>query len=191
MLSSQLSLLNSTAYAQAVLDMFHSGSATILGKTPQGFPIVRVERVTGTNIKVGEAFLNQPTNVFIIKGKAKAKYRTYEPKRGAVMKKELDLNTKNAITVMLMQALWGAISPNFRMIALSFSEPKWQLLFVLEIDDAADREEIEDVVGEFDALLLGLNAGTITFETKVVIDSKPLAVLNLLHWITVYRRRES
>lgn len=105
--------------------------------------------------------------------------------------KELDLNTKNAITVMLVQALWGAISPNFRMIALRFSEPEWELLFVLERDDAADREEIEDVVGEFDALLLGLNAGNISFETRVAIDSKPLAALDPVQWRTVFRRRET
>lgn len=35
--------------------------------------------------------------------------------RGA-MNKNLDLNDQNKVTVMLVQALWGAISLNFRMI---------------------------------------------------------------------------
>ena len=62
------SYLNSKADAQAVLDAYHSGSATILGKSSQGFPIVRVDSVTGTNVNVASGFPNQPTNVFIIKG---------------------------------------------------------------------------------------------------------------------------
>jgi len=62
------SYLNNKADAQAVLDAYHSGSATILGKSSQGFPVVRVDSVTGTNVNVASGFPNQPTNVFIIKG---------------------------------------------------------------------------------------------------------------------------
>jgi RHS repeat-associated protein len=64
------SFLNSMSDAQAVLDAYHAGTAKILGKSSQGFPVVRVEGVTGTNVNVGAGFPSQPTNVFIIKGTA-------------------------------------------------------------------------------------------------------------------------
>jgi filamentous hemagglutinin len=60
--------LNSVDDAQKVLDAYRSGQATILGKNPQGFPIVRFDGVTGTNVNSGSGFPAQPTNVFIIKG---------------------------------------------------------------------------------------------------------------------------
>jgi RHS repeat-associated protein len=61
--------LNNIDDAQAVLDAYHAGRATILGKTLRsGSPVVRVEGVTGTNVNIGAGFANQPTNVFIIKG---------------------------------------------------------------------------------------------------------------------------
>ncbi|MFN3166953.1 MAG: RHS repeat-associated core domain-containing protein, partial [Phycisphaeraceae bacterium] len=60
--------LESITDAQKVLDNFHVGDATIIGKTRQGFPVVRVYNVTGTNVNVAAGFPNQPTNVFIIKG---------------------------------------------------------------------------------------------------------------------------
>ena len=62
--------LNSIDDAQAVLDAYRSGSATILGRHPQGFPVIRVEGITGTNVNIGAGITNQPTNVFMIKGTA-------------------------------------------------------------------------------------------------------------------------
>ncbi|MCG2583851.1 RHS repeat domain-containing protein [Massilia sp. TS11] len=59
--------LDSVESAQKVLNAYHSGSATILGKSQAGFPIVRYEGVTGTNVNLPN-FPNQPTNVFMIKG---------------------------------------------------------------------------------------------------------------------------
>lgn len=103
----------------------------------------------------------------------------------------LDLNEKNKITVMLVQALWGAISPNFRMVAISLTEPKWRLCFVLENECSSDREEIEDVAGEFDALLLNLNTGVHNFEVDVTVNAAPLPPVDPKLWRTVYRRRES
>ena len=106
------------------------------------------------------------------------------------MNYQLDLNDLNKVTVMLVQALWGAISSNFRMVALNFSKPVWELLFVLEREDASDLEEIEDVIGEFDALLLGLNAGVLKFEAKTILSTAPLPVVDPSSWRIVFRRRE-
>ena len=63
--------LDSVDDAQAVLDSYKSGSGTIIGESSQGFPIVRVDGVTGTNVNVGAGIENQATNIFMIKGTAK------------------------------------------------------------------------------------------------------------------------
>lgn len=63
--------LNSKNDAQTVLDAYHSGDAVILGRNDAGFPVVRFEGVTGTNVNRGAGYPSQPTNVFIIKGTAK------------------------------------------------------------------------------------------------------------------------
>jgi RHS repeat-associated protein len=60
--------LNSMDDANAVLEAYHSGAATILGRTKSGFPVVKVDGVTGTNVNRGAGILEQPTNVFMIKG---------------------------------------------------------------------------------------------------------------------------
>lgn len=54
--------------AQKVLNACHSGTAEILGRTSQGFPVVKYNGISGTNINVGVGISGQSTNVFIIKG---------------------------------------------------------------------------------------------------------------------------
>ncbi|MCO2952453.1 hypothetical protein FA255_32235, partial [Pseudomonas aeruginosa] len=39
-----------------------------LGRNAQGFPVVKFEGVTGTNVNLGVGITDQATNVFIIKG---------------------------------------------------------------------------------------------------------------------------
>jgi hypothetical protein len=107
-----------------------------------------------------------------------------------MMNPNLDLDDRNRVTVMLVQALWGAISPNFRLVAIRLDESIWQLLFVLEEECSIDREEIDDITAEFDALLLGLNHEAVQFEVKTVIDTQPLPILDPSIWRVVFRRRE-
>jgi RHS repeat-associated protein len=64
----QGSYVKSVAEAQAVLDAYHSGNATVLGQTSQGHVVVNYPGVTGYNNNPGAGFANQPTNVFMIKG---------------------------------------------------------------------------------------------------------------------------
>lgn len=54
--------------AQTVLDAFDSGEATLLGETAHGFPVIRVDTVTGYNENRGAGYSAQPTHVFMIKG---------------------------------------------------------------------------------------------------------------------------
>ncbi|WP_079453295.1 two-partner secretion system putative hemagglutinin TpsA2 [Pseudomonas aeruginosa] len=60
--------LNSVSDAQKVLDAYHTGQVKILGRNAQGFPVVKFEGVTGTNVNLGVGITDQATNVFIIKG---------------------------------------------------------------------------------------------------------------------------
>lgn len=62
--------MESIVDAQKVLDAYLSGETVIIGKSVQGFPVVRYNSVSGTNVNIGAGFPNQPTNVFIIKGTA-------------------------------------------------------------------------------------------------------------------------
>lgn len=97
-----------------------------------------------------------------------------------------DIHEWNLQTVALSQALLGAVSPNFRQVALDRRDEEWSLHFVLERDDPIDREEIEDVVTQFEAV----QEGPIPLSVEVAVDAGDLA------WPeaparTVFRRRES
>lgn len=106
------------------------------------------------------------------------------------MNEEISLDTRNMITVMLVQALLGAISPNFRRVALSFSASKLTVLCVLERDDDSDREEIEDIVDEFACLLTDLPDIGFFVESEIIIDSSFLPALDVEKWTPVFRRKE-
>ncbi|MCC7716703.1 hypothetical protein [Janthinobacterium lividum] len=88
-------------------------------------------------------------------------------------------------TLRLVQALLGAISSNFRTVGLSHDGSSWLLIFVLAEDNAIDREEIEDIACEFEAL----QEASITYVIDVVVTKAPI------DWPSesvrvVYRRRE-
>lgn len=63
--------MNSVSDVQKVLDTYRSGQVKILGKNAQGFPVVKFEGVTGTNVNLGVGITDQSTNVFVIKGTKK------------------------------------------------------------------------------------------------------------------------
>jgi hypothetical protein len=74
------------------------------------------------------------------------------------------------MVLRLVQALLGAVSANFRMVALSRNGDIWKLSFVLESEDAADREEINDIVSEFDAL----QDHFVEHEVEIVVSAQPI-----------------
>jgi hypothetical protein len=59
---------NSSDDAQAVLDAFHSGDAEVMGVTRTGHIQVRFDGVRGFNNNRTAGFVDQPTNMFMIKG---------------------------------------------------------------------------------------------------------------------------
>ena len=102
----------------------------------------------------------------------------------------LSLENKNAFTVMLMQATHGAISSNFRTVAASFASSTWEILFILETESEQDREEIQDIVDEFDGLICGYAPVNVQLTTTVLVSAEPLPVLDLSKWQQIFRRRE-
>ena len=54
--------------AQKVLDAVHDGSATILGRTRHGDLLIRYDGVTGYNNNPLNGYVDQATNIFIVKG---------------------------------------------------------------------------------------------------------------------------
>lgn len=69
----------------------------------------------------------------------------------------MDVIVKNQIIVALMQAMLGAISPNFRAVLIDFSHGV-NVRFFLAQDLIEDVDEIDDVITEFDALVMGIKA---------------------------------
>lgn len=82
----------------------------------------------------------------------------------------MDLATWNNTALSLVQAMLGAVSPNFRMVYLGHSEGRWNLGFVLAEDDETDREEIEDIAFEFEAL----QDSAVEYDVTVRVASGPL-----------------
>jgi hypothetical protein len=80
----------------------------------------------------------------------------------------------------------GAITPNLRRVALAMVGPgRVRLCFVLEQEDARDREEIDDIAFEFEAL----QARGIEVDVEVLIDSRRIEEIELPARV-IYGRRE-
>ncbi|WP_260620631.1 hypothetical protein [Pseudomonas protegens] len=78
----------------------------------------------------------------------------------------MNLNVRNQIIIALMQALLGAISPNFRAVSIDFSRGL-DVRFFLGRDLIEDTNEIEDVITEFDSLIMGIKALSVRYSIEV------------------------
>ena len=87
--------------------------------------------------------------------------------------------------VAVMQALAGVISPNFRRVTLDCDGDQWIISFVLEHEDAVDREEIEDFGVEWEAL----QSGPVPVVVHTWIDAGALPMRSS-PTRTIYMRRE-
>lgn len=101
------------------------------------------------------------------------------------MSVDLNFNEWNFQVLMLVQSLVGAVSANFRMVALCRDGDIWVLSFYLERDVKEDVEEIEDVVCQYTAYQgLSLNC-----RYEVIIGDQSLPSFSDVGRV-VYRRRE-
>lgn len=93
---------------------------------------------------------------------------------------------ENVQILRLVQGMAGAVTPNFRRVTLeTTSASSVRLYFLLERDIAADREEINDIAFEFEAL----QDSDVEIEIKILSDTRPLDEL-FLPGRVVYGRKE-
>jgi len=99
----------------------------------------------------------------------------------------MSLAEENMQVLNLVQAMLGAVSANFRRVTLELIPPREvRLYFVLERDDPDDREEVDDIAFEFEALQIH----GVDLYKKVIVDTRPIWELNL-PGRPVYGRKES
>ncbi|MEX5539734.1 hypothetical protein VRB15_12150 [Pseudomonas poae] len=98
----------------------------------------------------------------------------------------MDVIVRNQIIIALMQALLGAISPNFKAVLIDFSEGVSVNFFLVE-DLIEDIDEIDDVITEFDSLVMGIKALPIKYCIAVGQGGIDFSGDNV---IPIYIRRE-
>jgi hypothetical protein len=96
------------------------------------------------------------------------------------------LDNENGQVLSLVQAMLGAISPNFRTVTIEVGA-KTVLHYLLERDDATDREEIEDI--EFEFAALQTEPLEMDVSSVVVVSCEPYTSVRLPGRM-VYMRRE-
>ena len=101
------------------------------------------------------------------------------------MTNEPSLDEWNGAVISLVQAMIGAVSANFRMVALERADRSWRVRYWLQADDAVDREEIEDIDFEFANFM---NDAPTSFEITIAGDE--VLLLPDPPARTVFRRRE-
>ena len=69
-----------------------------------------------------------------------------------IVRDRAELERENSQVLNLIQALIGSITPSMRGISLECWAEGVRLHFLLERENATDREEIEDIAFEFEAL---------------------------------------
>jgi hypothetical protein len=67
------------------------------------------------------------------------------------MKTDKRLLEENVHFVNLAETLIGCVTPNFRAVAFEWSGNEIMIYFMLERDNMHDRDEIKDIVSEFEA----------------------------------------
>jgi len=92
----------------------------------------------------------------------------------------------NYQVLMLVQALVGAVSPNFRMVAISLEDGEWVTRFYLEEYDEEDVDEVEEVMCQYAAY----QEGELRSRYEVLVGSGRLPGYSEVGRV-VYRRRES
>jgi hypothetical protein len=101
------------------------------------------------------------------------------------MAQEFTLLQQQAL--MLMQAMLGVISPNFRRVAVTLRNELIWVEVILEHESQQDTNELKECEDEFDALQIGVHA----FKFEVIISDRKLAWPDPRSTFVIYRRREN
>ena len=95
------------------------------------------------------------------------------------------LDEWNFQVLMLVQALVGAISANFRMVALLWDGDEWLLRFYVEENVEDDVEEVENIVCQYTAY----QDSSLKCRSELIVGSERLPGVTEVGRV-VYRRRE-
>ncbi|WP_448651369.1 hypothetical protein ACSHWC_26615 [Pseudomonas fluorescens] len=101
------------------------------------------------------------------------------------MNAEAELNVWNFQVLMLVQAMLGAVTPNFRMVVLSYEDDVWVIRFYLE-------EKIEDDIGEVEDIICQYTAyqdSDLKCTSEILVGNEDLPSLSEAERV-VYRRKE-
>ncbi len=98
---------------------------------------------------------------------------------------EQSLQEENRQVLNLVQAMLGAVSPNFRAVSIDCRNDI-VLRFVLLVEDAGDREEIGDIEFEF----LALQSNMISVDTEILVSAEPMENISLPGRRVFLRREE-
>ncbi|MGE7955223.1 hypothetical protein ACQKQA_01270 [Pseudomonas sp. NPDC089530] len=98
----------------------------------------------------------------------------------------MNISIRNQIIVALMQALLGAISSNFRAVLIEFSQGL-DVRFFLVKDLIEDADEMDDVITEFESLVMRIEALSVKYSVEVGEDRIDFSGDNV---IPIYIRRE-
>ena len=96
------------------------------------------------------------------------------------------LQYENYQVVSAVQALWGAVTPNMIAVSLCCTGPEVHLHFYLQQESPIDREEIEDVAAELEALQFT----RVPIHTHVIVVDGPLQYTQV-EGRPIFRRYES
>lgn len=95
------------------------------------------------------------------------------------------VNEINGLIVTFLHAAAARISKNIRMIYLSYEDEKFVFCFVLELDSASDRDEIDDYACETEAM-----SGNSKIETRIIVSSAPRVRPDIQYQRLIYWRAE-
>jgi hypothetical protein len=99
------------------------------------------------------------------------------------------VHAQNMQVCFLTQAMRGAVTPNWRSVAMSFQDSKVHLHFILECESAEDREEIQYVSEQFSIFQEDARSFTLAgFDIAITTDS--IAWQDSEIGRMVYRRKE-
>lgn len=100
------------------------------------------------------------------------------------------VHAQNMQVCFLTQAMRGAVTPNWRSVAMSFQDSKVQLHFVLERESTEDREEIQEVYEQFSIFQEDARSFTLA-GFDIAITTERIAWHDSEIGRMVYRRKES
>jgi hypothetical protein len=82
---------------------------------------------------------------------------------------------ENIQVLNLVQAMLGSISENFIAVFLKCFDTGVKIYFFLKIDSSKDRDEIDDIIFEFEAL----QSSMVDVDFEIIINSIPQSEIDI------------